>query len=103
MYKTSEMVYAPSYKWNAKADHDNPKIINGNEASELNREEGYEMLYLINSLGKTWKCSGYDKGAIMYVLMGELKIGLNRILNLFGILYKLLNQILFIKGIVCFY
>lgn len=63
MYKTSEMVYSHSYKWNAKADHDNPKIINGNEASELNRDEGYEMIYFINSLGKTWKWSGEDKVA----------------------------------------
>ena len=64
----------------------NPKIIKGNEASELNREEGYEMLYFINSLGKTWKWSGEDKGAyqklektirqkflIIFVLMLELK------------------------------
>jgi len=53
MYKTSEMVYSHHYKWSAKAD----------QASELNREEGYEMLYFINSLGKTWKWSGEDKGA----------------------------------------
>ena len=36
MYKTAEMVYSHNYKWNAKEDDDNPKIINGNEASELN-------------------------------------------------------------------
>ena len=45
------------YKWEAKADHDNPKIIGGTDHAELNRTEGYEMLYFINSLAKTW---GWD-------------------------------------------
>jgi hypothetical protein len=47
------MVYE-DYKWVARADHDNPKIIGGTDHSELNRSEGYEMLYFINSLAKTW-------------------------------------------------
>jgi len=42
------------YKTTAKADHDNPKIIGGQEHSELNRTEAYEMKYFINSLAKTW-------------------------------------------------
>jgi hypothetical protein len=53
MYTKSQMVY-DDYKWVAKADHDNPKIIGGTDHSELNRTEGYEMLYFINSLAKTW-------------------------------------------------
>lgn len=52
-YLASQMVYN-DYKWTAKADHDNPKIIGGNEKSELNRTEGYEMLYFINSLALSW-------------------------------------------------
>ncbi|HEY4196253.1 MAG TPA: hypothetical protein VGM63_12005 [Mucilaginibacter sp.] len=52
-YKQSEMIYS-DYKWTARADHDNPKIIGGQDHSELNRTEGYEMLYFINSLAKTW-------------------------------------------------
>ena len=51
------MVYG-DYKWFARADHDNPKIIGGTDHSELNRTEGYEMLYFINSLAKTWNWSG---------------------------------------------
>ncbi len=47
------MVYG-DYKWIARADHDNPKIIGGTDHAELNRSEGYEMLYFINSLAKTW-------------------------------------------------
>jgi hypothetical protein len=53
MYTKSEMFYQ-DYKWVARADHDNPKIIGGVDHSELNRSEGYEMLYFINSLAKTW-------------------------------------------------
>jgi hypothetical protein len=52
-YKKSDMVY-DDYKWSARADHDNPKIIGGQDHSELNRTEGYEMLYFINSLAKSW-------------------------------------------------
>lgn len=48
------MVYS-DYKWTAKADHDNPKFIGAQEAAMLNRQEGYEMLYFINSLALTWK------------------------------------------------
>lgn len=47
------MVYT-DYKWTAKSDHDNPKFIGAQEHSELNRSEGYEMLWYINSLSKTW-------------------------------------------------
>lgn len=53
MFNKSDMVYT-DYKWTAKADFDNPKIIGGNDHSELNRTEGYEMLYYIRSLAKTW-------------------------------------------------
>ncbi len=53
-YKKSDMVF-DDYKWNARADYDNPKIIGGTDHAELNRSEGYEMLYFINSLAKTWK------------------------------------------------
>jgi hypothetical protein len=52
-YQRTEMYYN-DYKWQAHADHDNPKIIHGSDYSELNRSEGYEMLYFINSLAKTW-------------------------------------------------
>lgn len=51
-YKRTDMVF--NYLWSARADHDNPKIIHGTDSAELNRSEGYEMLYFINSLAKTW-------------------------------------------------
>lgn len=53
MYKKENMVFK-DYKWTARADHDNPQIIAGSDAALLNREEGYEMLYFINSLAKSW-------------------------------------------------
>lgn len=52
-YTASQMVYK-DYRWSARANHDNPKFIGDQEHSELNRTEGYEMLYFINSLAKTW-------------------------------------------------
>ena len=53
----SDMLYDNGnyYKWTAKADHDNPYYIKGTDYSELNRTEGYEVLYFINHLGsKFW-------------------------------------------------
>ena len=38
------------YKWQAAADHDNPYYKKGADHSELNRTEGYEILYYINHL-----------------------------------------------------
>lgn len=45
------------YKWIAGDNHDNPKIIELQDSAMLDGDEGYEMLYFINSLGKslTWK------------------------------------------------
>lgn len=43
------------YKWIAKEDHDNPYYTKGTDHSELNRTEGYEVLYFINHLvAKRW-------------------------------------------------
>lgn len=53
LYQKFQMGY-DDYKWQAGADHDNPQIIGAQDHSELNRIEGYEMLYFINSLAKTW-------------------------------------------------
>jgi hypothetical protein len=47
----------------AQADHDNPKIIHGTDHTELNRTEGYEMLYFINSLARSWDWPG--KNAVL--------------------------------------
>lgn len=54
-FKRSDMAY--NYKWTAASDHDNPKIISGTDHYQLNREEGYEMLYFIRSLAKSWNWS----------------------------------------------
>lgn len=53
----SEMLYDDGkyYKWTAKADHDNPYYTKGTDWSDLNRTEGYEVLYFINHIGdKHW-------------------------------------------------
>lgn len=46
----SQMLYP--YKWTAKDDSDNPYYRGGSDRAQLNREEGYEVLYFINHLGK---------------------------------------------------
>lgn len=52
-YLRSQMLYDNGhYVWTAPADHDNPFIRGGNERAELNRKEGYEVLYFINHI--TW-------------------------------------------------
>ena len=53
MFNKNDMFYS-DYKWTARVNLDNPKIIGSNDHSELNRTEGYEMLYFIRSLGKSW-------------------------------------------------
>jgi hypothetical protein len=54
-YTKAEMLYDDGtyYKWTARADHDNPYYTKGTDHSELNRTEGYEILYFINHMGKT--------------------------------------------------
>lgn len=48
-YPVGEMLYNDGkyYKWNAKADHDNPYYKGGKDHRELNRTEGYEVKYFI--------------------------------------------------------
>jgi len=53
-YERNQMVYKDKYKWTAPSDHDNPYVRHGKEAKELNRSEGYEMIYFINALAKAW-------------------------------------------------
>lgn len=45
---------AYKYSWETKADYENPVIITESDTRRLNRKEGYEMLYFIRSLAKTW-------------------------------------------------
>ncbi len=65
-YKKKDMEYT-DYKWQAYADHDNPKIVGGNDHAQLNRSEGYEMLYFINSLGRTWNWDGYPLASYQHL------------------------------------
>jgi hypothetical protein len=51
-YKRSDMVY--KYTWKASEDFDDPNFRKYQEHSELNRSEGYEVLWFCNWLGKKW-------------------------------------------------
>jgi len=49
----SQMLYDDGYyKWTARADHDNPNYRQGTDHSEINKTEGYEVLYFLNQIGK---------------------------------------------------
>jgi hypothetical protein len=52
-YKKSDMVYK-NYKWTAGADFDDPQFKKYQEHSELNRTEGYEVLWFINYCARQW-------------------------------------------------
>ena len=59
-YKKTEMLYKEEnyYKWKAEADHDDPTFRGATDRLELNRTEGYEVLYFINHFGKKhWTAS----------------------------------------------
>lgn len=51
-YTSLQMLYK-NYKWQARAAVDNPYYIKGTDYSEINKSEGYEVLYFLNHLGKT--------------------------------------------------
>lgn len=52
-FKRSEMLYNDGkyYKWSAASDGDNPNYIGGKDRLELDRTQGYEVLYFINRFG----------------------------------------------------
>lgn len=56
-YQRSQMLYdnGTYYKWHAREDRDNPFYRSGADHSELNKTEGYEVLYFINHLGDKWR------------------------------------------------
>ncbi len=52
-YLKKDMFYS-GYEWKAGDDFDDPKFLKYQEHSELNRSEGYEMLWFINYCAKAW-------------------------------------------------
>lgn len=53
MFSKENMAYS-DYGWTSKAEVDNPQVIEVNDRSKLHRTEGYEMIYYIRSLAKSW-------------------------------------------------
>lgn len=51
LIKSSELKY--KYSWSAISG-DNPKVVGEPDSTLFNRNEGYEVLYLINKLSKIW-------------------------------------------------
>ncbi|HMG15517.1 MAG TPA: hypothetical protein VK590_08730 [Saprospiraceae bacterium] len=56
-YGKIQMLYR-DYKWSNPEDHDNPYLKKGIDNAELNRLEGYEVLFFINQLApKYWQAN----------------------------------------------
>jgi hypothetical protein len=54
MFDKTNMIYS-DYWWNSPADISNPTIIQSTDNRILNRLEGYEMIYYIRSLARSWE------------------------------------------------
>jgi len=53
-YERSQMIYT-DYNWQASAAKDDPYYTKGSDYSEINKKEGYEVLYFLNHIGrKRW-------------------------------------------------
>ena len=61
-YTSADMVYK-HYKWEATYSQDDPKVTGEPDNTELNRKEGYEMLYFINKLATKWGWSVTSKSS----------------------------------------
>lgn len=68
-YKQSQMLYN-DYKWQARAAEDNPYYTRGIDHSEINKTEGYEVLYFLNHMGR--KCWPQDPGLAAYQKMERI-------------------------------
>lgn len=49
-YFTRANLYYKDYSWRAKQENDNPRITGSPDSDLLDRNEGYEVLYLINQI-----------------------------------------------------
>lgn len=56
-FQRSEMLY--TYNWSTKYENDDPRVTGEPDSTLLDRTEGYEMLYFINSCARKWNWTGY--------------------------------------------
>lgn len=68
-YERSQMRYDDGYyKWTAKDDRDNPYYRYGVDSAQLNRTEGYEVLYFINHIAqRKWQNTPADLSALQKI------------------------------------
>ena len=69
-FERTQMLY--NYNWQAKAANDNPYYTKGVDHSEINKTEGYEVLYFLNHMGK--KCFKTEPATIIYQKMERILI-----------------------------
>jgi hypothetical protein len=51
LMKRSDLIYSDEYSWTV-IDNDNPKVTGDPDKTLFNRNEGYEVLYLINKIAE---------------------------------------------------
>jgi hypothetical protein len=56
-------LYYKDYNWKAKYENDDPRITGEPDKTLLDRNEGYEVLYFLNAVGKMWGWSSSDKNS----------------------------------------
>ena len=60
LLEKSDLLFKNEYSWNALKG-DDPRITGEPDSTLFNRNEGYEVLYLINKLAEKWGLSSkYD-------------------------------------------
>lgn len=61
-FSKSDLLY--TYSWKAKQENDNPRVTGFPDNVLLDRNEGYEVLYLINQVAQmnNWKPDGRAAG-----------------------------------------
>lgn len=69
-YTPAQMLY--SYKWQAAAASDNPYYTRGTDHSEINKSEGYEVLYFLNHLARIFWPNQPDQNLATYQKMERI-------------------------------
>lgn len=72
LLQKSDLLFKNEYSWNALIG-DDPRITGEPDSTLFNRNEGYEVLYLINKLAEKWGLSSkFDRLKIERMIKNNL-------------------------------
>ena len=71
-FTQSQMLYDDGkyYRWSARADNDNPYYTKGTDYAEIDKTQGYEVLYFLNHIGR--KCWSVEPTTATYQKMERI-------------------------------